>query len=220
MSDPSFDLSSNEGRWPGIIVVVLLHAAALWSLWQYKIIPPPQEMASTLFVSFIAPPAPKVEAPPRRPPSKPRPVEKPRVPHHPLAVNAPVVSPTEFAVPAAPPEVPAPAAPSASSAPPMPLAYPVTLGAELSVVCPERTPPAYPPFSRRWGETGIVVLRVELDEQGRVASALVKSSSGHARLDEAALTAVKTWRCNPAQRNGQPVRAIALQPFNFILQGS
>ena len=37
--------------------------------------------------------------------------------------------------------------------------------------------------------------------------------------DDAALAVVKTWRCNPAIRNGQPVRAIALQPFNFVLQG-
>jgi protein TonB len=30
---------------------------------------------------------------------------------------------------------------------------------------------------------------------------------------------VKTWRCRPAKRDGQPVRAVALQPFNFILEG-
>jgi hypothetical protein len=28
------------------------------------------------------------------------------------------------------------------------------------------------------------------------------------------------WRCTPASRNGQPVRAVALQPFNFILNGN
>jgi protein TonB len=47
----------------------------------------------------------------------------------------------------------------------------------------------------------------------------VVNSSGFKRLDEAAMTAVKTWRCNPPVRNGQPVRAVALQPFNFVLQG-
>jgi len=63
-----------------------------------------------------------------------------------------------------------------------------------------------------------VVLRVELDEQGNVSASRVATSSGFARLDEAALAAVKTWRCNPARRDGQPVRAVALQPFKFVLQ--
>jgi len=93
------------------------------------------------------------------------------------------------------------------------------LSGELSVTCPERTPPRYPPASRRMGEAGTVVLRVELDERGNVDAARVHSSSNHSRLDEAAVAAVKTWRCTPAHRDGQPVRATALQPFNFILQG-
>jgi protein TonB len=212
MPDPSFDLSPNEGRWPGIVFVVLLHAAALWSLWQYEIIPTPQELASTLFVSFIAPPAPKQEEP-KPPPPKPHPVEKPRDLHPHLVAQTPVVAPTDYVAPPQPePAPPAPPAPA--------VAAPVQLGSELSLACPQRTPPAYPPFSRRMGETGVVVVRVELDETGHVAAARIKESSGYSRLDEAALTAVKTWRCHPATRNGQPVRAIALQPFNFILQGN
>lgn len=211
MPDPSFDLSPNEGRWPGIVFIILLHAAALWGLWQYEIIPTPQEMASTLFVNFIAPPAPKTENPEPLPP-KPRPVEKLRDPHPHLVVQTPVVAPTDYVAPPMPEVAPAPPAPA--------VVAPVQLGSELSLACPQRTPPAYPPFSRRLGETGVVVVHVELDEQGRVASAQVKSSSGYSRLDEAAITAVKTWRCHPATRHGQPVRAIALQPLNFILQGN
>jgi protein TonB len=63
------------------------------------------------------------------------------------------------------------------------------------------------------------VLRVELDERGHVSTASIVESSSYKRLDEAALAVVKTWRCNPSLRNGQPVRAVALQPFNFVLQG-
>jgi protein TonB len=74
-------------------------------------------------------------------------------------------------------------------------------------------------LSRRLGEQGKVVLRVELDTQGAVSSAYVVSSSGARRLDDAALAAVRQWRCNPAQRGGAAVRATALQPFNFILEG-
>ncbi|HRK77875.1 MAG TPA: energy transducer TonB, partial [Thiobacillus sp.] len=75
------------------------------------------------------------------------------------------------------------------------------------------------PMSRRLGETGKVVLRVELDETGRVSTAQVASSSGSTRLDAAALAAVRSWRCNPAQRDGQAVRSVATQPFNFTLEG-
>jgi protein TonB len=63
-------------------------------------------------------------------------------------------------------------------------------------------------------------LRVELDEQGKVSMARVATSSGLSRLDEAALAAVRTWRCAPGTRNGQPVRATALQPFKFVLHGN
>ena len=62
--------------------------------------------------------------------------------------------------------------------------------------------------------------RVELDDTGRVTSAKVQNTSGFARLDEAALSAVLKWQCTPPTRNGQPVRAVALQPFNFVLQGN
>ena len=96
---------------------------------------------------------------------------------------------------------------------------PVTLLTELSVTCPELSPPSYPSLSRRLGEEGKLVLRVELDKNGHVSTASVIESSSYKRLDEAALAVVKTWRCNPALHNGQPVRAVALQPFNFVLQG-
>lgn len=205
------DMRSSHDRSVGVLLVVVLHAAALWGLWPHRLIAVPEE-AATLFVNFIAPPElPRVEPPPRREPPKPRPEARPQPSQ--LAAEAPLNSPAEFAVPPAPTPV------VAVAVEPKPAA-PVTLGAELSVSCPERTAPNYPVPSRRLNETGTAVLRVELDEQGRVVAAHVATGSGFDRLDAAALAAVKTWRCNPAQRNGQPVRAVALQPFKFVLQGS
>lgn len=188
----------------------------LWGLWQHRLIPSAPE-AMTLFVNFIAPPVPeKVPLP-----AKSKPIEKPKLRQ--IVAATPAITLSDYVVPLPPPQVvptiESPVAPPAPPAPPKPMG-PVTLGGELAVACPERTPPAYPAFSRRMGEEGTVVLRVELDEQGEVCAARVSSSSGFARLDEAALAAVRTWRCNPAQRNGQPVRAFALQPFKFILQGN
>lgn len=202
-------------RLAGLALVLTLHAAALWGLWQHRLLPVPAEVA-TLFVNFIAPPTPeKKDEPKRPPPPKPQPVEKPK-PRQ-IVAEAPVVVPTDYVAPP-PPPVPRSEAPPAPPAPLPP--GPVALSTELAVACPERSAPAYPAQSRRFGEEGTVVLRVELDESGRVAAARVDRSSGHVRLDEAALAVIKTWRCTPALRNGQPVRAVALQPFKFILQGT
>ncbi len=210
-------------RVAGLLLVLALHAAALYGLWSQRLIPSPQE-ATTLFVDFVAPPAHEKEEeetkpPPRKPMERHQPAEKP----HPrqLVAETPVTAPTDYvAPPPPPPPQPAPEPEPAIQAPPMPLpAGPVAISSELAIVCPERAAPVYPLQSRRFGETGIVVLRVELSETGQVATAAVDRSSGHARLDEAALAAVRKWRCTPASRDGQPVRAVALQPFRFVLQG-
>jgi protein TonB len=103
-------------------------------------------------------------------------------------------------------------------APPEPQG-PLVLPAELAVTCPKRSPPVYPMASRKRGEEGRVVLRVELDAHGRMGAIRVETSSGSPGLDTAAVTAVKTWRCNPATFEGQPVPAVALQAFNFKVEG-
>lgn len=204
-------------RFIGLLIMLILHVIVLYSLWSYRLIPAPTE-AVTLFVNFITPPAPpKLEEPPKPVPprevkiSPPRPIEQPRQ----LVVEAPVTLPSEPV--ALPPPPPPPPAEPVVEAPPS--AGPVMLSNELSVSCPERSPPIYPLYSQRIGEQGHVVLRVELDEQGRVSAAHVVTSSGSTRLDEAAMSAVVKWRCTPAQRDGVTVRAVALQPFNFILKG-
>ncbi len=196
-------------RAAGLVVVVALHGAVLYALLSHRIIPAPDEVV-TLFVETLrqeTPPAP-VEKPKPVRMEKPRPAEQPRPQQ--LVAEAPVTTPAE--------PVAAPPAPRIEAAAAVKPTGPVTLDAELAMSCRERTPPTYPPQSRRLGEEGKVVLRVELDEQGSVAAAAVASGSGHARLDQAALAAVKTWRCTPAQRDGRPARAVALQPFRFVLQ--
>jgi protein TonB len=211
-------------RAAGLLVVLALHGGLLYALWSARVIPPPTE-AVTLFVNFIHPPAPRPEVVP--PPAPPKPVKRdaPRPvkpPHVHLAAQAPVTSPAEPVEPLPAPVAieapPPPEPPAPPPAPPKPVG-PVTLASELAVTCTERTPPPYPPLSRRLGETGKVVLRVDLDETGRVSAAQVISSSGFNRLDAAALTAVKSWRCAPAQRDGQAVRSVATQPFKFTLEG-
>lgn len=209
--------------------VVVIHAGLLYFLFKQQLIPPPEQLA-TLIVNFIPSPQPKEEVKPETPPPppkpKPKPVKKPQPQQ--LVAKAPPLTESEPVAPPPPPEPePEPEAEpeaepepvvEAAPAPQMP-AGPVSLSSELSVACPHLNAPTYPALSKRLGEEGKLVLRVELDEKGYVNVAHVVNSSGFKRLDEAAMTAVKTWRCTPTVRNGQPVRAVALQPFNFVLQG-
>ncbi|MBI5791525.1 MAG: energy transducer TonB [Rhodocyclales bacterium] len=199
-------------RWPGLAIVIALHGAALWGLWQHRLLPTPAAL-EPLFVRFIAPPAPAIREQTPRPPARPQPEVKSQPQQ--LLAAMPTATPQVPAAPAPPPPAATPEAPRMA----LP-AGPVALGSELAVACAERAAPAYPAASRRRGETGSVVLRVELDEQGAVAEAWIETASGHERLDHAALVAVKTWRCTPPRRNGEAVRAIARQAFHFLLQGS
>jgi protein TonB len=212
---------------PGLLFVLIVHVALFYFLWNQRLIPQPERVV-TLFAELIAPPAPDTapKAPPEPTPVKLQPARKPVIKprQERLVTKSPVPAQQE---PAAPPPEPSPepvveqieSAPVVAAPAPVPTG-PVTLSSELSVSCPTLTPPEYPAISRRMGEEGKLVLRVELDESGRIDDAKVINSSGYERLDAAALTAVKSWQCNPSLRNGQPVRAVALQPFNFVLQGN
>lgn len=202
-------------QWAGLLFVLLLHGAFLYGLISYRMIPVP-EAAVTLMVDLISPPVVKQpKSPELEPPKPPKPhhIEPPKPQQ--LVAETAVVLPTDTV---APPPPPVPVVLPVIAAPALP-PQPVALSGELSVSCPERSPPAYPSFSIRLNEQGRVVLRVELGIDGRIASVTFKTRSGFARLDEAAVNAVKTWRCRPAMREGVAVPAVALQPFDFILEG-
>nr|AMK59247.1 TonB family protein [uncultured bacterium UPO46] len=203
---------STSSHLAGLSLVILLHAAILWGLWRHYLAPPPAR-ESLLFVNFIAPPEPEQAPEPQRPkPSVPKPVKQPQ---RQLVAETPLPALRDEFVAPAPEPVPEPS-PAPAIQTPLP-SGPVALGSELALACPDRQAPAYPPLSRRLGETGRVVLRVELNEQGTVAAARIEKSSGFASLDTAALAAVRRWRCNAPTSNGQPVQAVALQPFHFVL---
>lgn len=189
----------------GLALVLVLHGAVLYGLFKYQIISMPD---ATLIVSFVNPEPP---AEPHKPdPPKPVPPKHVEPPKPQLIVaEATVLKPDEPVAPLPPPQ-------PVIEAPPVP-PLPVMLTNDLAVSCPERAPPEYPLIAKRQNEQGKVVLRVELNEDGRIGSVFVKTSSGSSRLDQAALNAVRGWRCNPAMRNGIAVRAVALQPFNFTL---
>jgi protein TonB len=199
----------------GLLVVTVLHLGALYGLWVNNLLPDATQV-SPLMVNFITPPEqPKVPQPARPPETvKFIPVERIEPPQ--LVAQAVVQSPIEYVAPPVP--VQAPPTETSKVLAPSAQSGPATLNTELSVACPDRTPPVYPTQSRRLGESGVTLLRVELDGLGNVANAKVETSSGYSRLDDAALLAIRAWHCTPASRNGQRVRAIAMQPFKFLMQ--
>lgn len=214
---------------PGVLLVLIVHGVLFYVLWNQRVMPHPEQLV-TLFADVITLPRPETqpEVKPEPAPAKLQPIQKPepKPKVKQLATKAPEVpDPQPVVLPEPEPEsevieqdiTPAPV--EAPAKPQMP-AGPVTLTSELSVSCPSLTAPTYPAISRRMGEEGKLILRVELDESGRIENARVVDSSGYDRLDNAALEAVKSWQCRPAMRNGEPVRAVALQPFNFVLQGN
>jgi len=78
-------------------------------------------------------------------------------------------------------------------------------------------PPVYPPLSRRLGEQGLVVVRVQIDERGLPVAVAVSVSSGFARLDEAAVRAVRAARFRPYVEGNRARAAYALVPIRFDL---
>lgn len=78
-------------------------------------------------------------------------------------------------------------------------------------------PPVQPARSLRNGEEGRVMLRVLVQADGTAGEVQVRTSSGFPMLDEAARSAVQSWRFNPATSNGKPVAEWYLVPIVFKL---
>lgn len=158
----------------------------------------------------------KPEANPRpEPKPKPKPEPKPEpkrgsTPRHaPASSGPPTVTKVDAAALGA---LPSPTAgPDAS-------ASPVFVEARFDADYLRNPPPAYPPMSRRRGEQGEVLLLVSVSVEGRPEHVEIRRSSGHQRLDEAALRAVRQWRFVPARRGDRPVAANVVVPIEFRLK--
>ena len=80
----------------------------------------------------------------------------------------------------------------------------------------EKREPAYTQEARDARIEGTVVLRVEIDKEGRIRRAdLVRGLDPG--LDLNALDAVRTWRFDPARKAGKPVIVRAIIEVNFRL---
>lgn len=66
--------------------------------------------------------------------------------------------------------------------------------------------PQYPSASRHLGETGTVVLKLHVLEDGSVADAVIDESSGYPDLDYAAFYEAFRWHLDPGTVDGAPSR--------------
>lgn len=209
-----------------------LHALALG----FIVLPPPVTvpLPKDISVEIVGP------APSPRP--EPRPVSANR------GVAAPPASvPQPLSVPLPPPSAPAvteaaepaPAAAAAPQvaaepsreAPGLPLDLPLLAdpryytARELDVqpIALRRLEPAYPPAAEARGVGGRVLVRLHLEADGSVSRIEVVSVAPAGVFGElfrqATLEALRSARFRPAQRNGQPVRAVVEIPVVFTPDG-
>lgn len=164
-------------------------------------------------------------SPPPPPPPAPASQETPKQP----VVTAPppliqIDLPQQVNVPVAVDPQPAPPSvepvrETSTSTGPVAAAVSVIQGGDLGARMVSGKPPRYPLESRRNKEQGTVVLSLVLGTDGAVEQISVNRSSGHPRLDDAALHAVRRWRWEPVIRSGGPVKVRGLVEIPFVLQG-
>lgn len=98
-----------------------------------------------------------------------------------------------------------------------PDATPVTMApGDQPVPLPgQKPPPEYPRAALRNRESGTVLVRVAVDAAGMPSDVTLEKNSGSRDLDRAALEAVRKWRFQPAQRDGQAVAGSLVIPIEF-----
>jgi periplasmic protein TonB len=119
-----------------------------------------------------------------------------------IQFDEPIVPPAETAVPASENAI------SASEA---------TGAVAQDLKTSNRVEPSYPSASRRAGEEGTVRLKVLVDEKGRPREVAIANSSGFARLDQAAMEAVRKWRFVAATNGTNPISAWTQVAITFRL---
>lgn len=218
---------------PVLALTVLIHAGAVLLALSGVATHVPRRAEPTPIAVTLLPPAPPTPptpapvvmpapepepAPLPKPPPKPRPapVARPR-PTAPPAKPEPPARTQEAPTAAAPAVVETPTAP-APAEPPAPPPTPARTGVAISAsYAASNRPPVQPARSLRNGEQGKVILRVMVQADGSAGEVQVRTSSGFPLLDEAARSAVQTWRFNPATSDGKAVTEWYLVPIIFKL---
>jgi protein TonB len=75
--------------------------------------------------------------------------------------------------------------------------------------------PVYPELAKRARVESVVILEVNVDEEGNVTNIRVLKS--HPLLEQAAIEAVKQWKYSPTLLNNEPVPVVATVTVEFKL---
>ncbi len=210
------------------LIAVAAHAAVLGWVSQYSPRANPVRPAEPMTVSLLVaePPAPR-DAPKAGNPLS----AKADTELTPLPVSQPPVKQPSPAAPqerAVTPDDPSPSVAPAATATPVPAAAAAPAALPLAeALTPARgdaaylrnPAPSYPLLSRRLGERGRVLLRVQVHADGSAMSVEIASGSGYARLDQAARETVRQWRFIPAMQGDQAVNSWVIIPIDFSLKG-
>ena len=187
------------------IAVIALHVLIIWGLVvSMGIVPAPKfiQPAQAVFI----------DDPVSEPEEQIKPV-KPEIDMAPVEEQMPELEIEEVVAP--PTEVAMPASDNALAATPMEAG---PAAQELKTT--NRVEPVYPATSRRLGEEGTTRLRVMVDENGRPRDVKVMTSSGFARLDQAAIEAVKRWKFVAATDGSRSVASWTQVAITFQLKNA
>ena len=103
------------------------------------------------------------------------------------------------------------------SLPAIPRPKPIFVGGDIQQAkLMHQEPVIYPDLALKAHISGIVLLRIMVDEEGKISD--VKVLSGHPLLQSAAVDSVRRWTYAPTLLNGHPVPVIATVSVNFTLQ--
>jgi TonB family protein len=80
----------------------------------------------------------------------------------------------------------------------------------------DKPQPIYPPDAKAKQISGAVVVRLVIDEAGKVMAA--QAITGHLMLRKAATRSVRSRRFKPTMLSGQPVKVTGTVTVNFTLQ--
>lgn len=221
----------SERPWLALVLVLCAHLAVFAALRPQAPSSPAETIPEPISVSLLSAP----QATPEKPVSPATPIEKAEKPikktvKKPIAKPVmPRLKPTRSTAPSVEQASTPVAETSTPSAEPETKAAPVThskpadtqtyQSPSFNAAYLNNPAPSYPPLSRRLGEEGRVLLRVQVMEDGSAGSVELQTGSGSSRLDQAALEAVKKWRFVPAKRGEQPVSASVVVPVRFSIEG-
>ena len=79
-------------------------------------------------------------------------------------------------------------------------------------------PPKYPESARRLKQQGTVLLKVDVDSEGKVLKIEIKESSHCEILDSTAVSTVSSWSFIPAKLNGASIPSQVEVPIKFQLK--